>query len=505
MTQLSNAGMPLPIPPDFDFDGWMKKPADVIPPADMDLKARNEDNSRAETHNRISLRLTRIYMGAPDKTGLDVGHKLAAYWLYSTGDIQAMVKSTRICDAVGPLPVYLCLMVEQERVNREEAAETEKRDREKERADREKLRAEKEREKAAPILGSMVMLNPVFRTPAMRAPVIIPEIYLLTINHRLHPPLTWFTDERLQYAEHYGHQLHMKKYQPLPPPGSSSAAPDKVMVLDVAKMNTLWGDDEFHSCLSPLGWLQATLNFLAALILLSPAAVDSPGNNFALEFRKHRDFFMNMKNFERDYPLWYPFEREMRQQVMNKVLFDETYYATQVQIILSAFLAVQSMSNPSSLLRIDSPSKRAGDFASPEARKVSKSSYEAQAGNSFRDQSDSFRDSRQARAPEGSNRAPACFICAGSHRLTDHPQGSTTFSDGKPHFACRKGGDIVTTKPFRGPEPRKICGSFNVGKGCQSNHLPHERMHVCTLCGKDHPSLSRHPDCSRVALGNLLP
>ncbi|KAJ7918274.1 hypothetical protein B0H13DRAFT_1869598 [Mycena leptocephala] len=168
-----------------------------------------------------------------------------------------MVKSVRVCDAVGPLPVYMCLMVEQARINRLEFEEDEKREREKERSDREKLRAEKEKEKATPVIGNMVMSNPVVRTPAFCAPVVIPDIYLLSIFHRIHPPINWFTDERIQFAEQYGHQLASKQIRPI-----DTASTEKVTVFDVAKMAAIWGDDEAHSCLSPLGWQGTTLNFL---------------------------------------------------------------------------------------------------------------------------------------------------------------------------------------------------------------------------------------------------
>ncbi|KAJ7435831.1 hypothetical protein B0H11DRAFT_1185219 [Mycena galericulata] len=496
MTTLSNAGMAFPIPLDFDFQAWMTKPADNSPPADMDLKSRNEDNTLAETHNRESLRATRVFVAAPDKTGLDVGLALMPYWLYSSADLDSMVKSTRACDAVSPIPTYLCLMVEAARVIRSELEDEEKRDREKERSEREKLRAEKEKDKATTIIGNMVMSAPVVRTPAFSAPVIIPEIVLLTIFHRLHPPINWFTDDHLQFADQRGHQLAAKQIRPQ---ALATSAPEKtITVLDITKMVALWGSDENHTCLSVFGWQQATLNFLAALVKLCPPPSNPPVQNFADEFRKHREFFLKLKHFERDYPIWYSFERETREQIMDSILFNETHYATQIQIILSSHQAVLALGKSN----MTSPSKRLGDFDSLDSRKVSKSSYEMQAGNSFRNQSDSFRDSRNN--PQGI-RAPACFLCAGPHRVTEHPSSSTTFSDGKPLFACRQGGDIATAKPFRGAESKKICGSFNIGKGCQANHAHNERLHVCSFCGKDHPALSRHADCTRVVLGNLLP
>ncbi|KAJ6613615.1 hypothetical protein B0H10DRAFT_1951390 [Mycena sp. CBHHK59/15] len=297
MTQDSNAGIPFPIPPDFPLVDWMKRPSDVAPPVDWDLKSRNEDNCTVETHNRASIRASRHYGLAPDKTGLDVGQKLLPYWLYSTADIQTMVKSTRVCDAVGPLPTYLCLMVEQARVTHLELEEGKKRDREQEHADREKLRAEKEKDKAIPVIGSMVMLNPVVCTPALSSPVVIPDIILLTIFHRLHPPINWFTDEHIQFADQYGHMLASKQIRPIAT--TSNPAPEKVTVLDVPRMILQWGNDETHSCLSALGWQQATNNFLVALVQLCPPQSNPPVENFADEFRKHRQFFISLKDFEK--------------------------------------------------------------------------------------------------------------------------------------------------------------------------------------------------------------
>ncbi|KAJ6448483.1 hypothetical protein C8R45DRAFT_1115253 [Mycena sanguinolenta] len=506
MASLSNLGIPFPIPADHDFAPWMKKPNDVVPPDGMDLKSRNEDNSAMEIHNRESLRATRYFISVVDKTGLDVGLALLPYWLYSAADIELMVKSTRICDAVGPLPTYLCLLIETSRFRRAEADEDEKRDREKERADREKFRAEKEKAKSTPVIGNMLMTAPVVRTPGLRAPVVVPQTILLTVFHRLNPPLNWFTDDRLRFADKCGHELGTKGFTPLAT--LLNPAPVKVTVLDMAKMIVMWDTDESHSCLSALSWIEATLNFQATLDELSPLPSDPPFHTFAGEFRKHRTFFLKLLNFERDYPLWYQFEREMRQQVLDSILVDETYYAMHVQIILSSHLAVQSsLGMSTSRSPGSSPLKRSGDFESTErtGSKVLKSTYESQAHGSFQEQGDSFRDSQNMRPPEGSNRASSCFLCAGPHRVADHPSDSTTFSDGKPLFTCRMGTDLLTAKPFQGLGPKKICGSFNVGRGCQGNHNPLEFLHVCSLCGKDHPALSRDPDCTRVSLGVLLP
>ncbi|KAJ7700118.1 hypothetical protein B0H17DRAFT_1129096 [Mycena rosella] len=497
MSTLSNAGMAFPIPPDFDFNAWMTKPADIVPSDALDLKARNEDNIVVEIHNRLSIRNTRYYMFALDKTDMDVGLPLIGFWLYSERDLTSMTRSTRFCDSVGPLPTYLCQLVEGARDNLADAEAQERLTRERERSEREKLKSEKEKERAAPVIGSMVMSNPVVRTAMLRMPVIIPDIYLNSIFHRLHPPINWFTDEHIQFAEQHGQGLHPKQIRPIAT--AANANPKEVTVFDTAKMIKLWGNDETHECLSPLDWQQATLNFLAALISLCPPPSNPPVNNFADEFRLHREFFMNLKNFEKDYRLWYPFEREMRQDLMSgRVLFSEAHYAMQVQIILSAFQAVQY--SPA-LSRNDTSSKRPADFASPEVRKVQRTSYDAHAGSSFRDQRQSFRD----RDPQEPSRGPSCFICAGPHRVADHDPKSTKFSDGQPLFSCRRNGDLFTVKPFRGPEPRRLCGSFNVGRGCQATHSPQERLHVCSLCGKDHAALSRDPDCVRVAGGQHLP
>ncbi|KAE9398925.1 hypothetical protein BT96DRAFT_976204 [Gymnopus androsaceus JB14] len=143
-----------------------------------------------------------------------------------------------------------------------------------------------------PIQGSMVLDNPTARIPGQRPTVTIPSIFLRAIAHKFYPPLNWFTDDRLEFAQHRLHELHTKLIRPEPTVDYPS--PEKILVFDTAKMITLWGSDETYSCLSPLKWQEATTNLLAALVTLSESLLTEEmliRFSFSGEFEKHRKLF----------------------------------------------------------------------------------------------------------------------------------------------------------------------------------------------------------------------
>ncbi|KAJ6619159.1 hypothetical protein B0H10DRAFT_2189150 [Mycena sp. CBHHK59/15] len=77
----------------------------------------------------------------------------------------------------------------------------------------------------------------------------------------------------------------------------------------IPKLSVDWGTDLKPSCLSPLKWQQALLNYDSALDILSGPA-QACQVSFGGEFKKHRDFVIGLPYFEDTYPDWYPFERE---------------------------------------------------------------------------------------------------------------------------------------------------------------------------------------------------
>lgn len=225
----------------------------------------------------------------------DIGPPLMALYPYTTEEFTLLAASPQLCEKVGPLPMFIIMEVERIRLQKDvrrpfanalPVAST----------------------KSLPIAGSMVHLNPLERVSGQQSKTTISDIFLYSIRHKFYLPVNWFSKERLQLAQHRIHDLHTKVHRT--EPTSEGSSPDvKVLVFDMVKMSTLWGNDKEHTCLSPMKWQECMTNYLSALIILSPVSnedlnVDAPlVFSFAVEFWKHLEFFRNYPDFETSYPI----------------------------------------------------------------------------------------------------------------------------------------------------------------------------------------------------------
>ncbi|KAF9056936.1 hypothetical protein BDP27DRAFT_1511087 [Rhodocollybia butyracea] len=357
MTQLlTNAGIAGPIPDTFNFKAFLTLPPPLVS-VGHSIRFRNAHNCKAEQDNEDSTNITldcRDYVGH-QPVNLNVGHCLHALYPYAKEEFNELVFSEPYCAEVGPLLLFLRRKVVQGRMQ------------------------EKEKEKSAkdkgpvgkPLHGSMVLMNPSSRIPGQQPAVVLPDIILHSISNKLYPPLNWFTDDHLEFIQHWLHELHTKLTRPIAT--TDNPSPEKILVFNMAKMITIWGSDESYSCLSPLKWQQASKNLLAALSILSDTL--SPQDaltcyTFAGEFGKHRSFFINYRSFEENYTTWYEFERESCHDILKGTLFDRNYYVQQVDghLLTKAASAVSLLSPPSS------PSKRPSDSDLCTSSKVARGS-----------------------------------------------------------------------------------------------------------------------------------
>ncbi|KAF5368688.1 hypothetical protein D9615_010307 [Tricholomella constricta] len=191
------------------------------------------------------------------------------------------------------------------------------------------------------LLGSMQLVDPVKRVPAQRDRISIPTTYLLCIKNKLCPPLNFFTNEHIDAVNYAPQEIHFKLLRPW----ADEDTTEKVQLLDMPKMISLWGSDDASTCLSPFRFVEATGNLLAALELLcdpSPSVSATMGSvtpssavapsvpSYASEYKKRRDFFLQLDNFEATYADWYPFELKARRDILKGVLFDWDAYASEV-------------------------------------------------------------------------------------------------------------------------------------------------------------------------------
>ncbi|KAG6846215.1 hypothetical protein H0H93_015375 [Arthromyces matolae] len=326
--QLANAGIPGPIPDDFDFDMHIRIPDGINQP-ELPFPMRVSHNVAIEDHNNESVfqTLTVKSTAGPRPENLDIGPPLKAPYCYTPEEFSELVESPELCASLAPLPSSLIRLITSARRDRKLVAEQARQ------TGKEK---EKETTTRTKLLGTMKMTTPVQRTFGQPKSIIIPTIYLFNLKNRMPPPLHFFQSSKIDLINHSPKDVPLKYIRPF---GLDNLSPQKVHVLDLEKMVVNWGNDDTSECLSPLRFLEASRNLHKALNLLSPDPTDGEPT-FANEYRKHYQFFESLDDMEDTFQYWYDFEREARYDLLlGNVLYDENRYATQVGIVLQARLA----------------------------------------------------------------------------------------------------------------------------------------------------------------------
>lgn len=467
---LPNAGIPGPIPDEFEFDKFLAVPT-AINNLDIPLASRITMNAEIEKSNNKSVTrtITVRSTAAPRPNDMDVGPALERPYAYSAEELQELVESEALCIALGPLPIGLIRAIAAHRSQLKKTAEQEK-------------QAEKEKEKEADpktrskLLGTMRLDNPIDRVMGKADDVDIPTVYLLGITNKCCPPLNFFTNERIQIVNHSPQDIHTKLTRPW---ANDDGTGEKVPLLDYPKMVAMWGSDDNSSCLTPLRFLEASGNLYKALKLLAAPCTNPDSTTHAIEYQKHCEFFAQLDNFEATYPHWYKFELKARREVLQGVRFDWKTYALEIAVILRV---EESITIGVSL-------KRSPNEPDTQLTKFSKQSFYADAPTSRT--TSSFQDS-----------GPACLICGRSHRYRDHPASISSFEDGKPLFCRLDGNTMYTMNPFKGPSPKRICSMWNINQNCDARHGA-DCIHSCSFCGGEHSALERNPACARVRFGKI--
>ncbi|KAG6894608.1 hypothetical protein C0992_005413 [Termitomyces sp. T32_za158] len=240
---LPNANLVGPVLDDFDFERHTAVP-EGIARFGLPLGVRIQRNVDIERYNDESISTTVDVWTTPTPRPpyLDVGPPLRVSYCYSGGEIEELANSQSLCDSMGPFPPSLIRQITASRVKGKREAELVR-------------QVEKEKEREADnsirnkLLGTMEMLNPVKRVFREAKEIVIPTIYLLNIHNRLIPPLHFFTNNKIELVHTSPQTIHTKFVQPY---GIEEQSGEKVQLLDLGKMVSLWGNDDNHECLSPL-------------------------------------------------------------------------------------------------------------------------------------------------------------------------------------------------------------------------------------------------------------
>ncbi|KAJ7477187.1 hypothetical protein B0H11DRAFT_1917141 [Mycena galericulata] len=493
MAANSVAGLPLPLTLQFDFLAWRTVPADLAISDDFDIAARNAWNRSADGHNSGSIVSTKNYEaalqpGAPaDATnGIDVGRPLLPRYPYTAEEKELLVESEYYCESVGPLPIDLLNYVVTTRLAKQKAAKAlkEKKDKETE---------EKERNKVTPLLGSVVTKNPRFLSATTRVTPTTPTCFLMSLKQKKNLPLHWFNDSKLRLAMAQPHDIPLEKLTP-ETQINASTNPEKVHVVSVAKLIKNWGGDEDTTYLTPHSFGQSSKNLLIAWEALCGTGDNPP--TIASNYRKHVEYVLGMEDYEEDFQIWYPTERRLRHEIFDDAQFVEETWTSRFGIAVNTHKAAMQIQNNLAKRPHDGES-RPGPH---KQQKQTEESFRKQADDSFRNKPTPTGPRNPGITPE--REGPACLICAGEHRFGDHPDSDTRFLDGKPYHAEKKGHTLHAKGGVQG----ELCVIYNLNgrTKCDGRHGD-ARRHACSLCGRNHPALSRNPDCARVSDNKYRP
>lgn len=475
LPNLPNAGIPAPIPDDFDFKARMVIP-DPVNNLLLPIVARNADNIKIEKHNLDSM--TQTARCKADRINYpDVGAATKPYYAYSREEFRLFVASENVVTACGPIPFFVRLRVDTARADAlalDKAALEERRKRKEEKEDATL--------KGKPLQGSLVPAATLEYDMFGQAKIPIPDAYMQGIKARQTPPLNFWTNRCITDVYRNPAALIVKDYKPTRT--DTDYELKAVSIVNIEAMAKKWGSDSSHTCLSSFSdYVEALANIQRALDFLSKPSDPTNPNSFSLaeEFKKHVAYLSNLEEPSVSYPLWFSWERARANRlIVCGERFDLVDYKSD-----ASYYNGEYRSKGVSSFAVKRPAPY-GNADESRPFKSQRTQYSAST-SSYPPRPDSY-SSHSFRS--------SCSCCGGPHAFRQHPVGVTTFPDGKPLFSVFRSGFIWTAKPHGGNECKKICIFFNLPKGCNGVHPPgSDFLHICSLCGKDHNATtcsSRH-------------
>ncbi|KAJ7148919.1 hypothetical protein C8R46DRAFT_1044586 [Mycena filopes] len=486
MAATSRSGLPLPLPADFDTKKYATRPDNTQPPADFDLAEINAENVEREKFNKTSLALTRAYTTARDSPAgvgpLDVGLPLKPFLAYSDGDLALLVGAKEVMDLTGPLPGYVTIWVAKKRL---EAVERDLKEKEK----REKERAAKEAEKAIatrPIFGTLKMAYPRPIGSTISGPVTITQPWHTSLYHKIYFPLHWWSDDVLRRASATPHAFPCET---ITTSLSSTGTAISARVVNVTKVAKELGEEGSFK-FTPGLWHRAIKNLLASYqVICAPTDPADPLSfSIAGELAGHIKYFASLDVFDDAslFDVWYPVELELRYKILNESLFNLEYYEQRWNIAYHSHKTLLGLGfTPND--KTSSQSAGTKRSASSDDNPAPPKGPRLNGGGRGRSGTPNSRGATPG-GREGSvvrERAPACLICSGPHRASDHPADKTSFQDGAALFTSLVGNEIRSARSFRGHARASICLTYNLHRTCEGSH-DEQVLHVGISLGSEH-------------------
>ncbi|KAJ6598787.1 hypothetical protein B0H10DRAFT_1959184 [Mycena sp. CBHHK59/15] len=290
---------------------------------------------------------------------LDVGAALEPFLTYTGHEKALLIGSKEVVDATSPLPVFMVLWIAGEHLKVVTADATDK-------AKCEKDRAEKEAEKtkaSCPIFGTQLMQNLHPILAVVSGPVPIPDIFHVTLHHKIYFPLHWWGNKILRQATSFPRTIPVETITAVQT--SVLVVLPTVCMVNMGKALKDLGDEDLHS-LTPGLWRQASINQLVSFQRLCPPIVpgdpSSLSHMHASEYEKHILFFVNLDCFEdlQLLPVWYLVEHKLWYEIYKDGFFNARLYESHIEITISMYEQTRTLGLPFVLAPLSAPFSSAG-------------------------------------------------------------------------------------------------------------------------------------------------
>ncbi|KAI5895728.1 uncharacterized protein SCHCODRAFT_02573691 [Schizophyllum commune H4-8] len=309
-TQVSR--LPLPIPPDFDYNAWMRVPDPR--PSLMPIKLRHADNCTFEAHNAASIRQTLLFQDPVSRASLgltDVGAPLWALFAYTEDEIDDLAE-----DAYGTIarewpsyPDFLQAALKKRKIHAKQADE----------AKAAIEAAEKDARKLKPV---PIKIAPMIFKSTPQAQVTdvdtvpIPDIIISQLACKVPLDDTFFLNKTLRLL---ADQTNIKTRT-----HTQHATKDATLIDIPATKLALRLPDEADLNLAQFD--EASLNRLRAYIIVSPPE-EAVGNEttIAHHLRPHIEFNRSLREREERFHVWRPIERMFLNRIIKEVRIFEQY------------------------------------------------------------------------------------------------------------------------------------------------------------------------------------
>ncbi|KAL1689035.1 hypothetical protein GGG16DRAFT_126747 [Schizophyllum commune] len=299
------SGLPLPIPPDFDYNAWMRVPDPR--PSLMPIKLRHIDNRSFEAHNAASIRQTLLYQDPASRANLgltDVGAPLWPLFAYTEDEIDDLAEHAfgTIAREWPNYPDFLQAALKKRKIHAKQAEEA--------KSALDSAQKDARKLKPVPIKIAPMVFKSTPRAQVTDVDIVpIPDIIISQLACRVPLDDTFFLNKALRLI---ADQTNIKTRT-----HTQHATKDATLIDIPATKLALRLPNEADLTLAEFD--EAAVNRLRAYMIVSPPE-DAVGEEttIAHHLKPLIEFCRSLRDREERFPVWRPIERLFLNRIIKE-------------------------------------------------------------------------------------------------------------------------------------------------------------------------------------------